>query len=164
MTWSICWQEPDMAVSWEALPEPDKYIGSCLQPTIGLSTGFPREELEKGLKELKGFAIHRKKNIINQPDTPPPPNELPGLNHKTKSTHGGGTPSSSHICSKGWHCGTSMGGETLGPVKAQFPSAGECQGRQVGVGVWVGAHCHRSREREDGMGGFQGETWKGDNI
>jgi hypothetical protein len=27
-----------------------------LQPTIGLSTGSPMEELEKGLKKLKGFA------------------------------------------------------------------------------------------------------------
>jgi hypothetical protein len=31
------------------------------------------EELEKGLKEPKGFAIHRKKNNINQSDTPRPP-------------------------------------------------------------------------------------------
>jgi hypothetical protein len=30
------------------------------------------EELEKGLKELKGFANHRKKNNINQPDRRPP--------------------------------------------------------------------------------------------
>jgi len=35
--------------------EPDKYRGGCLQPTIGLSLGIPGEELEKGLKELKGF-------------------------------------------------------------------------------------------------------------
>ena len=33
-----------------------KYRGGCLQPTIGLSMGSPMEELEKGLKELKGFA------------------------------------------------------------------------------------------------------------
>jgi hypothetical protein len=34
---------------------------------------FPIEKLEKGLKELKGFATHRKNNNINQPDTHPPP-------------------------------------------------------------------------------------------
>jgi hypothetical protein len=28
--------------------------------------GSPMEELEKGLKELKGFATHRKINNINQ--------------------------------------------------------------------------------------------------
>ena len=28
------------------------------------------EELEKGLKELKGFAIHRINNNINQPEVP----------------------------------------------------------------------------------------------
>jgi hypothetical protein len=30
------------------------------------------EELEKGLKELKGFATHKKNNNINQPDPTPP--------------------------------------------------------------------------------------------
>jgi hypothetical protein len=48
------------------------------------------KELEKGLKELKGFATHRKNNI-NQPDTPPP--ELPETN--------GGTHGFIHICSRG---------------------------------------------------------------
>jgi hypothetical protein len=49
------------SVSWEALPEPYKYRGRCLQPTIGLSTRAPMEELEKGLKELKGFATPQEK-------------------------------------------------------------------------------------------------------
>jgi hypothetical protein len=38
------------------------------------------EELEKGMKELKGFAIHRKNNNINLPD----PQELPGTKPPTK--------------------------------------------------------------------------------
>jgi hypothetical protein len=54
---SVCWEEPDIAVSWEALPVPDKYRCGCSQPTIRLSTGSPMEELEKGPKELKGFAV-----------------------------------------------------------------------------------------------------------
>ena len=54
---SACWQEPDMSVPWEALPEPDKYRGRCSQPNIGLSKGSPVEELEKGMKELKSFAV-----------------------------------------------------------------------------------------------------------
>jgi hypothetical protein len=33
--------------------------------TVGLSTRSPMEELEKGLKELKGFAIHRKNKNVN---------------------------------------------------------------------------------------------------
>jgi hypothetical protein len=40
--------EPDISVSWEALPVPDKYRGRCFQPNIGLSTGSPMEELEIG--------------------------------------------------------------------------------------------------------------------
>jgi hypothetical protein len=54
---SACRQEPDIAVPWEALPVPDKCRGGSSQQTIGLNTGFPMEEPEKGLKELKGFAI-----------------------------------------------------------------------------------------------------------
>ena len=49
--------------------------GGCSQPTIGLSTGSPMEELEKGLKELKGFVTHGKNNNINQPDFPRVPRD-----------------------------------------------------------------------------------------
>jgi len=42
-----------MDVSWEAIPKPDKYRSVCSQPT---EQRFPMEELEKGKKELKGFA------------------------------------------------------------------------------------------------------------
>jgi hypothetical protein len=35
------------------LPVLDKYRGRCSEPTIGLSTGSPMEELEKGPKKLK---------------------------------------------------------------------------------------------------------------
>ena len=42
-----------------------------------------------------------------------------------------------------------MGGETLGPLKALFPSVGECQDGEVGL---VGEHPHRSRGRRVGWG------------
>jgi hypothetical protein len=48
--------ESDIVVSREALPVLVKYRSGCSQPTIGLSTGSPRKELEKGPKEIKGFA------------------------------------------------------------------------------------------------------------
>jgi hypothetical protein len=35
---------------------PAKYRGGCSQPTIGVSTGSPMEELKKEPKELKRFA------------------------------------------------------------------------------------------------------------
>ena len=44
----------------------------------------------------------------------------------------------------------------FGPVKAQCPSVGKFQGSEVGVGRWGGEHPHRSRRREDGIGGFRG--------
>ena len=42
-----------MAVSLEALPEPDKYRGRCSQPTTGLNMWSQMEELEKRLKKLR---------------------------------------------------------------------------------------------------------------
>jgi hypothetical protein len=47
-----------------------------------------------------------------------------------------------------------MGGEALGLWKAQYPSVGQCQGRETGANGWVGEHPHRSRGREDGIEGF----------
>jgi hypothetical protein len=52
-TW---WQEPDKAVSLEALPVHEKYRGVCLQLSIEGSTGSPVKELEKVPKKLKEFA------------------------------------------------------------------------------------------------------------
>ena len=45
-----------------------------------MSMRFPVEELEKGLKKLKGFVYHRKNNNINQPDNP----QLPGTKPPNK--------------------------------------------------------------------------------
>jgi hypothetical protein len=64
----------ECVIGQNILPVPDKYRGGCSQPTIGLSTLSPMDDLEKGLKEMKGFAIHRENNNINQPDSP----EFPG--------------------------------------------------------------------------------------
>jgi hypothetical protein len=70
-----------------------------------------------------------------------------GLSHQSKKSHGG-THVSSCICSRGW---PSKGGEALGLVKVLWPSIGECQGQEVGVG---------------GLGSkrFGEENKKGDNI
>jgi hypothetical protein len=51
-----CWQEPDIALSWEALPVPGKYRSGYSQSSIGWSTGSTMKELEKVPKELKGFS------------------------------------------------------------------------------------------------------------
>jgi hypothetical protein len=58
------------------------------------------------------------------------------INHQPKSSQGG-IHGSSHIWIKGWPCQISMGGEALGPVKAQCPSVGECRvGRRELLGGW----------------------------
>jgi hypothetical protein len=53
-----------------------------------------------------------------------------------KSAHGV-THDSHCLCSIAWPCWTSMGGEALGPEKAQCSSEGESQDREVGVGRLV---------------------------
>jgi hypothetical protein len=44
---------------------PDKYKSGCSQPSIGLTTVSQLKELEKGSKEKKGFAAHRRNNNMN---------------------------------------------------------------------------------------------------
>jgi len=77
------------------------------------------------------------------------PQSYQGLNHQPKSTHGR-THGSSHICSRGSHCLSTVGGEAFGPVKACFPSVGGCQHVEVEVVGWEGEHPNRKRWR--GMG------------
>ena len=104
------------------------------------------EELEKGLKELKGLQPLRRNNSIKQPEN----KNAQGLNHQLKSTHGG-THGSRHIYSRGRPYRTAVRKEVLGPVKTHCPSIGECQDRKW---EWVGEHPHRNRVRGDGIGCF----------
>jgi hypothetical protein len=69
------------------------------------------EELEKGMKELKGFSspVGRAKVSTSQASL-----ELPGLDHQPKDIHGE-THGSGLICDRQWPCWTSMGGEALEP-------------------------------------------------
>jgi hypothetical protein len=64
MPTSAYWQKPVIG-SGEAPPVPEKYRGGFSQPTIGLSTGCPMKELEKGPMELKGLQSHRRNNNVN---------------------------------------------------------------------------------------------------
>jgi hypothetical protein len=60
-----------------------------------------------------------------------------GLNSPPKSTHGA-THDPSHMCNRGCPCQASVRGEALGPLKATYPSVGECQDGEARVGRWVG--------------------------
>ena len=86
MPTSACWQEPDMAVSWKALPVPDKYRSGCSKTTIGWSTGSSMKELEKVPKELSVFAAPLGGTTLwtNQYLQ-----SSLGLNHHSKETRGG---------------------------------------------------------------------------
>jgi hypothetical protein len=49
-------KDPDVAVSCETMPGPNKHRSGCSQSANGWITGLPMEELEKVPKELKGSA------------------------------------------------------------------------------------------------------------
>jgi hypothetical protein len=52
----VCWQDPYIAVTCEAMPVPGKYRRGCSQSSIGWITKPPVKELEKVPKELRGSA------------------------------------------------------------------------------------------------------------
>jgi hypothetical protein len=103
---SACWREPDMAVSWEALPESDKCRDGCSQPTFGLSLGSQRrswrrdERAEVVCSPMVGATVSS--------GQPLPSPKLPGTGQPTKGSHGG-YHGSSHIRDRGWLCWTSVG-------------------------------------------------------
>jgi hypothetical protein len=94
------------------------------------------EELEKGLKELKVFATISNNQTLQSSQ---------GLNHQPRSTHGG-IHGFSCICSRGWPCWASIGGEVhVGDNKGGESELGG--GRE---------HPHRNRGMGEGIAGFQG--------
>jgi hypothetical protein len=52
-----CRQEPGIYVLWNTLPQADWDNCRYLQPTIGLKSGTPLEELGEEWKKLMGIAI-----------------------------------------------------------------------------------------------------------
>ena len=90
---------------------------------------------------------------MNQPLFPGYPGTKPPTKENTWRDHG-----SSCICSRGWLCQSSMGGEAIGPVKALCPSIGECQSQAAGVGGLVS---WRSGEVIGGGGFSEGKPGKG---
>jgi hypothetical protein len=68
------------------------------------------EELEKGLKELRGFAAPWREQQYQLARCPESSQEL---DHQPKNTHGA-THGSGHICGRAWSCWTSVGGEAFG--------------------------------------------------
>jgi hypothetical protein len=48
------WQDPDIAVSGEAMPVPGKYRSGCSQSPIGWNTGIPNVGAREGTKGAEG--------------------------------------------------------------------------------------------------------------
>ena len=142
-----CWQEIDVAVPWEVLLVTDQCRCGC-QPSdrawepgggAGGRTGGEEGNCNPiGRTILAGWATQCSQ----------------GLHHQPRSAQGG-IHGSRYICSRGWPCLTSMGGEAFGHVDIWCPSVGGCWSGEVGVGGW-GSTLIKAKwrgEREDGMGG-----------
>ena len=122
---------------------------SCLLQWHGITAGGDRERIEGA--EGVWDSIGRTTKSTNQT-----PQSSQGVNYQPKSTHGA-THGSSHICSRGWPCWTSMGGpwsfEVLMSKCRGMPGPGSRSG-------WVG----EQGEREWDRGFLEEETRKGNNI
>ena len=118
------------------------------------------EELEKGLKELRGFAVSWREQWYQQ--TRPPPQSSRGLDHHPKNIHGV-THKAGHLCVRGYPCWTSVGVEALGPEGVRCPSVGECQGGRTGVSRCVSNLTEAGGSRR-GLGDSEGETLIRENI
>ena len=93
---SVCWQEPGIAVPWKALPEPDQYRCRCLQSNIGLSQGTPNGGVRGRTEGAEGACNPIRRTTISTNQTT---HISQGLNHQSKSIHGG-THGSSCMCSR----------------------------------------------------------------
>ena len=113
----LIWLSPErlcqslMYTEAEAYSQPLDWAQGCLL-----------KELEKGLKELRGFAAPWKEQQRQQARTP---GSSQGLDHQPNNTHGT-THGPDHICGWRWPCWTSVGGETLGLENIRCPCVGEC--------------------------------------
>jgi hypothetical protein len=90
------WQEPDKAVSWEALSVPEKCRSRCSHPSIGeaMVSNEGAREITQGDEVV--CSPMRGTIWTNQY-----PQNSQGLKDQSKKTHGG-THGSICICSRGW--------------------------------------------------------------
>jgi len=120
---SACWQEPDIAVSWEAMP-----VWQIQRQMLATNHWTENRVTIGGVRErMEGV-----EGVCHPIRTSKPTNQSSlGLNYHPKNTHGQ-THGSSCICNRGWPCWEPVGGEALGPAKAELPSIGKCQSGEVG--------------------------------
>jgi hypothetical protein len=83
------------------------------------------EKLEKGPKELKEFAAHRRNNNMNQPVYP----ELPGTNSPTRVHMEGPMASATYAAEDVlvWH----IGRRGFWPYEVLMPQCRECQDQEA---------------------------------
>jgi hypothetical protein len=60
---SFCWQDPDIAISCEAMPVPGKYRSVCAQSAIGWNTGPNEGARESTQGDKRGLQPYRRKTM-----------------------------------------------------------------------------------------------------
>ena len=79
--------------------------------------------MEKGLKELRGFAAPMERATVSTDQNPWSSQDWT----TNQRVHMEGPMALATKCGRGWLCWISVGGEALGPEGVQCPSVGKCQ-------------------------------------
>jgi hypothetical protein len=94
-------KEPDMAVSWEALPEPYKYRGWCSKSTTGLCTAVPKGGVRERTEGVEGVCNLIGRTTISTNQTP---QSFQRLHHQPRSTCVHIFYFTLYVCVNGWVC------------------------------------------------------------
>jgi hypothetical protein len=85
---STCWQEPGIAIPWEALPKPDQYRCGYTDSQLLDWAWDPNVRVRERTEGAKGDYNHIGRTISTNWTR----QNSQGLNHQPKSTHGGRDP------------------------------------------------------------------------
>jgi hypothetical protein len=114
---SLIWVSPKRLCQSQANTEVDAHSHWTEHRVPDGGVGEGTEVLEGFCSLMEGATVSTDQN----------PQNSWGLDHQPKSTHIG-RHGSGCICSRGWPCWTSVGGEALGTEGVQCSRVRECQG------------------------------------
>jgi hypothetical protein len=152
-----CWQEPEIAVSWEALLELTNTESDAHSHPLDWEQGPQWTSWGKDWRRWRGLQPHRKNNNIKQPDPP----ELPGTKPPNRVHIEGSMDPGTYVAENGleeyqWE------ERPLVLWRLDSPVYGEFQGREAEMDGWVRDHPHRSRREGRWYREFQeGKPGKG---
>ena len=109
MVRNACWKETDYSCLLRGPARALQIQSWILTATHCTECGVPNGGVKERTEGAEGVYNPKGRTTISIIQTPPHPQSSQGLSHQPRSTHG-----SSYICSRGWPCQASVGGEVLG--------------------------------------------------